>query len=123
LTTIFDHVVSFESARISPECGQNVGTDVIALCPVQRRALVVQLEDINTLEQTAEYLKLTEYQVKQLAYKGKLGYIKAGNTRTFPREAIEAYVRDNIVPPKPSNPHGLTDASWRRIARGGGLRS
>jgi excisionase family DNA binding protein len=76
---------------------------------------VTVLDDINTLEQTAEYLKLTEYQVKQLAYKGKLGYIKAGRTRTFPREAIEAYVTQNTVAPKPPNPHGLTDAAWRRV--------
>jgi excisionase family DNA binding protein len=82
---------------------------------------VTGLDDINTLEQTAEYLKLTEYQVKQLAYKGKLGYIKAGNTRTFPREAIEAYVEANTTRALPPPPHGLTERSWQRVQRGGGL--
>jgi excisionase family DNA binding protein len=84
---------------------------------------VTELDDINTVEQTAEYLKLTEYQVKQLAYKGKLGYIKAGNTRTFPREAIEAYVEANTTRALPLPPHGLTERSWQRVQRGGGLRS
>ena len=76
------------------------------------------LEDINTLEQTAEYLKLTEYQVKELVRHGKIGSVKVGRTRTFPRQAIEAFIDQNTIAPKPPNPHGLTDASWRRIQRG-----
>jgi excisionase family DNA binding protein len=79
------------------------------------------LDAINSIEETAAFLKLTEYQVKQLAYNGKLGYIKSGRTRTFPREAIEAYVEANKVAPTPPNPHGLTDSSLRRVRSGKGL--
>ena len=76
---------------------------------------MTELEDINSLEQTAEFLKITEYQVKELVRLGKIGSVKVGRTRTFPRDAIETFVRENTIAPKPPNPHGLTDASWRRV--------
>lgn len=75
------------------------------------------LEDINTLEQTAEYLKLTEYQVKQLVSNGKIGSMKVGRARLFPKASIEAFVKANTTEPTPPPPHGLTPRAWQNLQR------
>ncbi|UAJ78360.1 helix-turn-helix domain-containing protein [Leifsonia sp. ZF2019] len=78
---------------------------------------MTELEDINTIEQTAAYLKLTETKVAELARTHRLAGIKEGRTWTFPRPAIEAYVEANTTTAVQGNPWGLTDASLRRVRR------
>lgn len=79
------------------------------------------LDDVNSVEETIAFLKLTKYELAQLVRLGKIGSIKQGRKRTFPREAIQAYVENNQILPTPPNPHGLTDASLRRVRAGKGL--
>jgi excisionase family DNA binding protein len=76
-----------------------------------------ELEDINSFEQTGEYLKISAQQVRQLTYNGKLGFVKSGRTRTIPREAIEAFVAANTIQATPPPPHGLTRRSWQNLQR------
>lgn len=75
------------------------------------------LEDINSAEQTADYLKISVDALKRLAYQKKIGSLKQGRTLTFPRAVVEAYVEANVSPATPANPFGLTDASLRRVRK------
>ncbi|MCU1440005.1 MAG: DNA-binding protein [Rhodoglobus sp.] len=77
----------------------------------------MSLEDINTLEQTAEYLKITPTVLIGLARAGKIGALKQGRVWTFPRTAIAEYIEANTTPMRPANPFGLTDRSWQRLQR------
>ena len=73
------------------------------------------LEDVNTLEQAAEYLKLEEDQIKSLVRQGKIGSLKSGRTLTFLHADIDAYVAKYRTPATPPNPFNMTTASSRRI--------
>jgi excisionase family DNA binding protein len=73
------------------------------------------LEDINTLEETAEYLKIKPEKLRRLVNQKRIACLKQGNCLTFPRAAILAYVKAHTIAATPPNPHGLTDASARRI--------
>lgn len=53
------------------------------------------LRDVNTLAETAAYLRLSERKVAQMARAGKIGGIQEGRTWIFPREAIRAYIERN----------------------------
>jgi hypothetical protein len=77
------------------------------------------LDDVNSLLETADYLKMTTRKLASLATgrAPKIGSIKQGRTRTFPRSAIEAYIEANTIAPGPSNPHGLTDGALRNLNR------
>lgn len=75
------------------------------------------LADINSLEEAAEYLRLTPEAIVRLARAKKLGSIKIGRTRTFPREALEEFAAANTVKAEP-NAWGLTDSSLRGIREG-----
>ena len=73
------------------------------------------LEDVNTLEQAAEYLKATEAELKSLVRQGKIGSLKHGRTITFLRADIDTYVEKYRTPATPPNPFNMTTASSRRI--------
>lgn len=75
------------------------------------------LDDVNTVEQTAAYLKIEVQALRRFANAGKIGSLKQGRTLTFTREAIEAYVESNTKLAAPANPWALTDASLRKIRR------
>lgn len=77
------------------------------------------LEDVNTLEEAAAYLKIDPAALRRLATgpKPKIGSLKQGRALTFPREVIEAYIEEHTVKAAPGNPFGLTDASLRRVRR------
>ncbi|PXA71859.1 helix-turn-helix domain-containing protein [Cryobacterium arcticum] len=77
---------------------------------------MIDLDDINTAEQAAAYLKIEPSKLRRLVYQQKIGYLRSGRTLTFPRAAIEAYVETYQTAALPGNPYGLTDASWRRIS-------
>ncbi|TFC00252.1 MULTISPECIES: helix-turn-helix domain-containing protein [unclassified Cryobacterium] len=79
-----------------------------------------ELDDINSLEQAAEYLKIEPTKLRRLVSQRKIAYLKQGNKITFPRAAIEAYVTANTtqLPEAPPNPWGLTESSLRRVQRG-----
>lgn len=66
------------------------------------------LEEINSLDQVADYLHITPDALARLKNAGKIGYLKIGRTVTFPRAAVEAYVLANTVEAAlPPNPWGL----------------
>ncbi|MFK4482539.1 excisionase family DNA binding protein [Curtobacterium sp. AB7] len=76
----------------------------------------MNLDDMNTADQAAEYLKLTPEKLKQLARAREIGYVKAGRSYLFSREAIQEWVRRNSLEAKPEtpNPWGLTDRALKR---------
>jgi excisionase family DNA binding protein len=80
----------------------------------------MKLDDMNTTEQAAEYLKLTPEKLKRLARAREIGHIRAGRAYLFSREAIQDWVRRNSRDARPeiSSPHGLTDRAWQNIQRG-----
>jgi excisionase family DNA binding protein len=76
---------------------------------------MTSLDDVNTLDETAAYLKLTPAKVLQLARSQKLAAIKEGRVWIFPRAAVVAYVESHTTAATPTNSWGLTDRSLRRI--------
>ena len=78
---------------------------------------MTELNDISSLEQAAEYLKIDPVKLKRLAYQRKIAYLKQGTQYTFPRAAIEAYVLANTVPipDRPANPWGFTEGTLRNL--------
>lgn len=76
-----------------------------------------ELRDINTLEETAAYLRITERLLRSLATQHKIGYLKQGRAYSFPRSAVEAYVASNTAPVVQAHPFGLTNRSARRLSR------
>jgi len=88
----------------------------------------MDLEDVNTLEQAAEYLKVTPEKLRRMAHAKLVGHIRAGRQYLFPREAVETYVREHTVDRLPSsvNAWGISDRSLRRLReedRRGQIRS
>ena len=77
------------------------------------------LEEVNTLEEAAAFLKITPAALRRLTTgpSPKIGFLKSGRALTFPRAAVEAYVEAHTVNAAPPNPFGLTDASLRRVRR------
>jgi len=80
----------------------------------------MELDDMNTADQAAKYLKLAPEKLKRLARAREIGHVKAGRTYLFSREAIQEWLRRNSREAKPeiSNPYGLTDRAWQNIQRG-----
>lgn len=76
------------------------------------------LPDIASKEEAADYLRITPEKLDRLALAGRIGFIKAGLHRTFPRECIEEFVQSNTISAAPANPHGLTASSLKRIQGG-----
>ena len=83
-------------------------------------AAVVELDDVNTADQAADYLKLTADKLKGMARRGEIGHIRAGRSYLFSRVAIAEWVERNTKPPREPKtpPHGLTEGAWRNIQRG-----
>lgn len=79
----------------------------------------MNLDDVSTLNEAAAYLKVSPKALANLARAGKIGSLKQGRERTFPRAVIDAYVTANTVEATPPNPHGLTDAALSRVRKGG----
>lgn len=77
----------------------------------------MELEDVNSLEQAAEYLKVTPEKLRRMARAKELGHIKTGRQYLFPREALEIYVKEHTVErlPPSVNPWGISDRSLRRL--------
>ena len=73
------------------------------------------LEDVNSLEQAAGFLKVDEAKLRRLVGQRKIAVLKQGHTLTFPREALEAYVAKYTTPVSATEPWGMTTASARRI--------
>jgi excisionase family DNA binding protein len=74
-----------------------------------------QLEDINTIEEVAEYLRLQPRKVADMARQKRIGSVKEGLVVTITREDVLEYLSSNRRAPLPANPFGLTDASLRRV--------
>jgi len=50
----------------------------------------MELNDINTLFEAADYLRLSERTLRARAREGKIGYLPAGRSLTFTREHLRA---------------------------------
>ncbi|TFD27999.1 helix-turn-helix domain-containing protein [Cryobacterium cryoconiti] len=76
-----------------------------------------ELEDINTLEQAAAYLKIEPTKLRRLVHQRTIAFLKQGHTLTFPRAALQAYVQTNTtnLPTPPPNPWGLTPGALRTV--------
>jgi len=77
------------------------------------------LDEINDLETTAAYLKITQAKLASLASgpTPRIASIKEGRVRTFPRAAIDAYVETNTTKVVAAPPFGLTERSAKRVRR------
>lgn len=75
-----------------------------------------ELQDMNTADEAADYLRLTPDKLKRMARAKQIGHIKNGRDYIFPREAIVKWKTDNTVEPLPTaNPWGISDSSLRRL--------
>ncbi|MBL4821246.1 MAG: helix-turn-helix domain-containing protein [Gammaproteobacteria bacterium] len=59
-------------------------------------------DEILTLKEVAEYLKLAEKTAYRLAAKGKLPGFKVGGSWRFKKEDIEQWIEENKKSHKPS---------------------
>ena len=73
------------------------------------------LDDVNSIEEAAAYLRVQPAALVRLARTHKIAFLKSGRALTFTREALEAYRTVHEVPAVAANPFGLTDASTRRM--------
>jgi excisionase family DNA binding protein len=74
------------------------------------------LQDMNTADEAAEYLRLTPDKIKRMARSKQIGHIRAGRDYIFPREAIMQWKTDHTVDPLfTTNTWGISDSSLRRI--------
>lgn len=79
---------------------------------------MTHLSDVNSLDETAAYLRLTPAKLRALARTKRIGSLKEGRTWLFTREVITKYLADNTREQAAPNPWGLTDAALRRNRRG-----
>ena len=77
-----------------------------------------ELQDVNSLEETADYLGVSVTVLRRMARDHKIGFLRIGRSYVFPREVIRAYVEGNTIKQSPPNPHGLTDGALRNLNRG-----
>lgn len=75
------------------------------------------LEDINPLEDTAAYLKVSSANLAQMARDQRIGAMKIGCRWVFPKSVIEAYIEADTGPVPKANNFDLTDRSARLLAR------
>ena len=77
------------------------------------------LQDMNTADEAADYLRLTPDKVKRMARAKQIGHIRSGRDYIFPRESIEDWKKQHTIEPLPStNAWGLSDSSLRRLRQG-----
>ena len=72
-------------------------------------------EDVLSLEEAAEVLRLSPVQLRRLCKTEKVAHTRNGRTITFRRVALWDYQTKNETPALPPNPHGLTDAALKRV--------
>lgn len=77
----------------------------------------MNLDDVNGLEETADYLHVSIAKLRLMARDREIGHIKTGRTYLFPRAAIEEWVRTHTVTPLPPEvpSWGLSEGSVRRL--------
>jgi len=74
------------------------------------------LNDVNSLEETAEYLKIGNPDIlRRMARTRRIGYLKQGAKYVFTRDVIETYLSNNTIP-QDAPKTGMTDSSRRRLA-------
>lgn len=64
--------------------------------------MTIELDDVNSVEQVAAYLKLSERKVAELARTRRLAAIREGRIWIFPRAAVLDYIEKHTraaVPP------------------------
>jgi len=72
-------------------------------------------EVIYSLEEAADYLRIPTTTLVRLAKANKVASTKTGRVRTFRLAALDQYQIDHESTPLPPNPHGLSDASLKRV--------
>lgn len=73
------------------------------------------LPDVNSLEETAEYLRVGVPQLRGLVRRKQIGFLQTGRVITFTRDDITAYIESHRTAPVIANPFGLTESSARRL--------
>lgn len=77
------------------------------------------LQDMNTADEAADYLRLTPDKLKAMARAKQIGHIRNGRSYIFPRESIERWKTEHTIEPLPTtNPWGISDSSLRRLRQG-----
>lgn len=77
-----------------------------------------ELQDVKSLEETADYLGVSVTVLRRMARDRKIGFLRIGRSYVFPREVIRTYVEGNTIKQSPPNPHGLNDGALRNLNRG-----
>lgn len=75
------------------------------------------LEEVNSLEATAEYLKISPEVLRRMARSQKIGAMKIGAKWLFPRAVIETYVEQLTRPQIDRYRTGMTPQSRERLRR------
>jgi len=76
----------------------------------------VNLNDINSLEETAAYLKIDNPDIlRRMARAKKIGFIKQGAKYVFPRDVVLTYIEKNTVTQTMPHPSGMTESSLKRL--------
>ncbi len=72
--------------------------------------------EILTLQQTAEYLQISERTVHRMVKRGELPGVQVGGQWRFDRETLRAMVRgDWTPPPEPKTQRELVEEETRRL--------
>lgn len=74
------------------------------------------LNDVNTLEETADYLRIKPDLLARLARRKEIASLKQGLHLTFTREGIEEYKKTHETPALAPNPFGLSPRSAARLS-------
>ena len=77
----------------------------------------MELQDINSLDTTADYLGVSPVVLRRMARDHKIGFLRTGRAYTFPCEVIREYVEGHTIKQSPPNPWGLTDRSLQNTRR------
>ena len=56
-----------------------------------------ELQDVNSLDETADYLGVSVTVLRRMARDRKIGFLRIGRSYVFPREVIRAYVEENTI--------------------------
>lgn len=75
------------------------------------------LEEVNSLEATAEYLKISPEVLRRMARSQQIGAMKIGAKWLFPLAVIEAYVEQITRPQIDRSRTGMMPQSRERLRR------
>jgi hypothetical protein len=74
------------------------------------------LDDVNDLETSAKYLRISPDALKALVRKKRIAALTYSHHKLFTRETLIAFLKANETPAAAANEWGLTEASARTVA-------